>query len=255
MKVVAIANQKGGVGKTTVTVNLAKFCAEKKKKRVLVVDLDTQRTTSLAFRAEDSDDYFSSRALFTSGDLSKDQIFYAGDNVWILYAVKDLDLADVNDANHMKKMRSQLKKVDADFDVCIIDCAPSITPRLSAALIAADLVVTPTGATLYDLHGFSDLIDTIGAIKEHGLNPRLKHAGIVFSRVNLRSKEEKENIRQMREHFGKLVHPVVLASRAFVASAASNRHAVWVHVNGESARAARDEWLQVLESIFKEIKK
>ena len=243
------------MGKSTLAVNLAKFCAEKKKKKTLLIDLDTQRTASLAFRAEDAENCYSSRVLFTNEDFTKEQIFYAGDNVWVLFAVKDLDLDDVNDVEYMKKMRAQLKKVEADFDVCIIDCAPSLTPRLNAALIAADLVVTPTGATLYDLHGFSDLIDTIESIKSHGLNPRLKHAGIVFSRVNLRSKEEQENIAQMREYFGKLVHPVVLASRAFVASAGSNRHPVWSLTNGASARLAKDEWLSVLESLFKEIKK
>lgn len=251
MKILSVANQKGGVGKSTLTVHLA-YAALEAGLRVLLVDMDKQGSLSLTFVNEENTipNSLTASELFNE-EFSVKAAETITDKLSIIRA--DIGLLAVDKAENqvIKRVGAALRsKYDKDFDLCLIDTPPLLGIRLMAALTASDYVLTPVSVGLYELAGVADLIQTIHVIRTQGFNPRLRHIGILPMKTNNRSIEEKQALASLRQRYGAMILPEVLPERAPVRKAVAQRRAVWVGTKGAGHLKAAQEWRAACASVL-----
>lgn len=253
MKTLAIANQKGGVGKSTLTVHLA-YAALEAGERVLLVDMDKQGSLSLTF--PDSGEFppglLASRLFDTQPNDGRPQP--VADRLAIIRADNGLLSIDKAENQVIKWPGAKLRQFARDFDLCLIDTPPLLGVRLMAALAASDFVVTPVSVGLYELAGVADLMQTIHVVRTQGFNPKLRHVGILPMKTNNRSIEEREALAALRTRYGTAILPEVLPERAPVRKAIAKRRPVWVATKGAGHWAAGQEWRAACASILRRIK-
>jgi chromosome partitioning protein len=210
--ILAISNQKGGVGKTTTTVNLSAALA-RANQRVLVIDLDPQGNASSGLgygRNEVSMGIYD--ALMEFRDIESVRMPTALDNLQVVPASVDLVGAEVELVHVPKRehrLRKVLNRVRDDFDWILIDCPPSLGLLTVNALTAADAVLIPLQAEYYAMEGLGELLRTIVAV-QRGLNPDLTREGIVITMSDARNNLCKEVERQAREIFGREIFDTVI---------------------------------------------
>jgi len=217
--IIVVANQKGGVGKTTIVVHLVFHFA--KKGKVLLVDLDSQGNAAGTFDEAHQSPTVSSQ-LF---DTEKLDIPEPPDQISVI-AADDL-LADVEgiDIEAIENPAEHLRAVEwADF--IIIDTPPALGRRLLAALIAADHVLSPVEPTGYAIDGLGDLLGTIDMVKDR-FNEDLNFLGVLANKVHPLSKNQKEFIRDLIEELGDAVIPQMLITRVSVGDAVDTGQPVW----------------------------
>ena len=211
-KVVAICNQKGGVGKTTTTVNLGIGLA-KAGKRVLLIDADPQGdlTTSLGWKDTDSLDITLAdlmRKIIKEEKLKKGEgILTHKEGVNLIPSNLELSSMEMNLVNAMSReltLRNYLKDVKRDYDYIVIDCMPSLGMITINALSAADSVIIPVQAQYLPAKGMTQLVQTIGKVKRN-INPSLKIDGIVMTLVDSRTNLSKSIYETLRKQYGNLI--------------------------------------------------
>ena len=254
MKILAVANQKGGVGKSTLTVHLA-YAAIEAGLRVLLVDMDKQGSLSLSFPPADDGEPGMVASRLYEAEPPQASPEYVADGLAIIRADNGLLSIDKAENQVSRRPGVALRRVAQDFDLCLIDTPPLLGVRLMASLAAADYVVTPVSVGLYELAGVADLIQTIHVIRTQGFNPRLKHVGILPMKTNNRSVEEREALESLREQYGAAILPEVLPERAPVRKAIARRRPVWVSTRGEGHLLAANEWRAACDSILGRIGK
>lgn len=222
-KVLAIANQKGGVGKTTTSVNLAaslKFT----RKNVLLIDLDPQGNATMGSGVDKSSletsiyDVLMQYAEFDEVVQRSEASGYD-----LLPANGDLVAAEVeliNEDNRERRLRQIIEQVRHRYDYIVIDCPPSLNMLTINAMVAADGVVIPMQCEYYALEGLSALMDTINAIRD-SLNPGLKIEGIVRTMYDPRNKLTSEVNGQLISFFGDAVYRTVVPRNVRLAEAPS----------------------------------
>jgi chromosome partitioning protein len=249
-RIVAVANQKGGVGKTTTSVNVAAGIAQAGK-RVLLVDLDPQGNATMGSGVDKRKlartvyhvllglaDIASVRTRSESGgfDLIPANRELAG---------AEVELVDL--PNREGRLRAALESIAADYAYILIDCPPSLSLLTVNAFVAAHEVLIPMQCEYYALEGLSDLVETIKRVRAH-LNPRLEIAGLLRTMFDPRNTLSNQVSQQLETHFGDKVYRTLVPRNVRLAEAPSYGApaVVW-----DKASKGAQAYLQLTEEIMR----
>jgi chromosome partitioning protein len=209
-RIVAIANQKGGVGKTTTAINLSAALAAFDK-RVLLVDLDPQAnaTSGLGFSKREQATVY---AALISGEIAGSVRETSLANLWIAPSGRDLVGAEielVEQSDREARLRFALGSVRGSYDFLIVDCPPSLSLLTVNALAAADSVLVPIQTEYFALEGLTELLETVERVREF-FNPLLAMEGIVLTMFDERTNLARQVVDDIRQHFGDKVFETVI---------------------------------------------
>ena len=211
-KIIALANQKGGVGKTTTTMNLGASLATLEKS-VLIVDADPQANASSGLGVDIKEVECSLYECIVNKADVRDAIYTTDiDNLDIIPSHIDLVGAEIemlNMENREKIMRQLLEPIRADYDYILIDCSPSLGLITVNALSAADSVIIPVQCEYFALEGISKLLNTIKIIKSK-LNPALEIEGFLLTMYDSRLRLANQIYDEVKRHFQELVFKTVI---------------------------------------------
>ena len=214
MKIVAIANQKGGVGKTTTAVNLGCALAEQGQ-RILIVDLDPQGNATSALGMQ----YLEGESLYEpllGGASIVDRIFPTRlERLFLVPADLDLAGAEVEIArmnDHLTRLAKTLSTLRSDqtFDFVLLDCPPSLGILMTNALVAADEILTPIQCEYFALEGLVKIVRVVEQVRDSGANQRLEIGGILMTMFDSRTKLSAQVVAEVRAHFGERVYVTVI---------------------------------------------
>ena len=224
-KIIAVANQKGGVAKTTTCINLGASLVATKR-RVLVVDLDPQGNATVGSGVNKDSLKYSSYHVLLGKAAAKDVIIHADTAGYdILPTNGDLTAAEVELMNMMvareQRLRQALETVRDNYDFILIDCPPSLNMLTLNAMVAADSVMIPMQCEYYALEGLSALINTIEEIRG-SVNPKLEIEGLLRTMYDPRSNLSSDVSGQLILHFGEKVYRTVIPRNVRLAEAPSH---------------------------------
>ena len=223
-EIMAVANQKGGVGKTTTTINLSAALAEKGK-RVLVIDMDPQGNTSSGFGI-DKDELETTVYQLMIGDNTFDECVQKDvfQNLDVLAANVNLagieiETMDMEDRNYI--LNHIISEVEDRYDFILIDCLPSLNTLTINSMTTADSVLVPIQCEYYALEGLSQLIYTINLVKDR-LNPKLCINGVVFTMYDGRTNLSMQVIENVRNNLNQTIYDTIIPRGVRLAEAPSH---------------------------------
>lgn len=249
MKVFAVINQKGGTGKTTVSLNLSARLAELKR-RVLLIDADPQGNATSGSGVDKWHIAGGVREVLDGASAREKLIYSRAGGYWILAANMHLAGAEMQLAggeNWQRRLRDALPPLQNDFDFALIDCPPSLGVLTVNALVAAEQVLIPMQCEYFAMEGLSDLAATVRRLRA-GWNPSLSVAGIVRSMLDRRNLLARGISEELEKHFGEKVFATAVGRNVRVAEAPSHGLPVLQYAprspGAEGYRRLGDEFLE-----------
>jgi chromosome partitioning protein len=250
MKLVAIANQKGGVGKTTTAVNLS-TCLAVKGKRVLLIDLDPQGNATSALGLENTDGQSLYEALIGHAGIAEKIVPTRFERLSMIPADLDLAGAEIEVArldDHLTRLREVLGRLNrgAGFDYLFLDCPPSLGILMTNALAAAHQLLIPLQCEYLALEGLSKILQLVDQIR--AVNEPLSIGGIIMTMFDARTNLSQQVVNEVRQHFPNLVYQTIIPRSVRLGEAPSfGKPIIEYEPNGVGAtayRALAEEFVQ-----------
>ena len=244
MKIIAIANQKGGVGKTTTAVNLGCALAETGQ-RILLIDLDPQGNATSSFGMQELEGESLYEPLLGRQPIAEKILPTRHGGLFIITADLDLAGAEIEIArlpDHLTRLSAALKPLRADdtFDFVLLDCPPSLGILMTNALVAADELLTPIQCEFFALEGLVKIVRVIEQVRNSGANDHLEIGGIVMTMFDSRTNLSGQVVAEVREHFADKVYETVIPRTVRLSEAPSFGKSVLEYESaGTGARAYR----------------
>ena len=239
-KIIAIANQKGGVGKTTTSINLSAALAQRGK-RILVIDIDPQGNCTSGFGIDKNEPENTAYELLLDDCTIKECILKtAYENLDLIPSNINLAAAEIELIGLSRKefiLRDALDYVRDDYDFIIMDCPPSLNVLTVNAMTAADSVIVPIQCEYYALEGLSQLIHTINLVRER-LNRKLDIEGIVFTMYDARTNLSAQVVENVKEHVEQHIYETIIPRNVRLAEAPSYGEPITAYDSRSSGAAA-----------------
>ncbi|MEG2504394.1 MAG: AAA family ATPase [Carnobacterium sp.] len=223
-RIISVANQKGGVGKTTTTVNLG-ACLAYYGKKILLVDIDAQgnATSGLGVRKADVEkDIYD--ILVNETPVDEVVLETSRENLWIVPATIQLAGAEIELTTQMardSRLKQALAKVSDDYDYILIDCPPSLGHLTINAFTASDSILIPVQCEYYALEGLSQLLNTVRLVQKH-FNPDLKIEGVLLTMLDARTNLGYEVVDEVKKYFRERVYKTIIPRNIRLSEAPSH---------------------------------
>jgi chromosome partitioning protein len=214
MKIIAVANQKGGVGKTTTSVNLGHALAEKGQ-RILIVDLDPQGNATSALGMQELEGENLYEALLGDGSIVDKILPTRIEGLFLVPANLDLagvEVEIVRMGDHLTRLTKALSilRDDQTFDFILLDCPPSLGILMTNALAAADELLTPIQCEYFALEGLVKIVRVVEQVRGSGANDGLEIGGIIMTMFDSRTNLSAQVVADVRKHFDQKVYKMVV---------------------------------------------
>jgi chromosome partitioning protein len=251
MKIIAVANQKGGVGKTTTSVNLA-ACLAEQGKQVLLVDLDPQANATSGLSVAKVEGASVCGSLMGSESLMDRIVQTEYPNLLMIPSENGLAMAEIHVArleDYMVRLRNALQPLRDSpyFDFVLLDCPPSIGVLMMNALAAADRVLLPVQCEYYALEGVSVITSLINQIQQSGAAPNLGIEGVLMTMFDSRTNLSEQVIGEVKKYFGDLVFKTTIPRTVRLSEAPSyGKPIIAYDTYGTGAKAYRDFTTELL---------
>jgi len=252
-RIIAVANQKGGVGKTTTTINLSACLAEKGKK-VLTIDIDPQGNTSSGLGI-DKNNLENTIYELMIGECKMEDCLLVNiiDNLSLIpsnvnLAGAEIELIGIEEKEYI--LKKEIDRIKDNYDYLIIDCPPSLNTLTVNAMTTADTVLVPIQCEYYALEGLSQLIHTINLVKQR-LNPSLEIEGVVFTMFDARTNLSLQVVENVKSNLKQTIYKSIIPRNVRLAEAPS--HGLPINLydpKSAGAEGYRDLADEVIEKIY-----